>query len=164
MFLTSDDWKQAKDSNVPSRELSVEELYDAGVHLHAEWEICAGRPSFYTRIASEFGEQCCGWELASEDRVLHPVKKNIERLVSRMFLENFLVFAGYLFWSSFFLRLYTIHMILRVMTWISGPFGETSRIYFFRKNSIFRIIRELPTVCLTITEWKSFQAEQLASS
>ena len=45
MFLTSDDWKQAKDSNISSRELSVEELYEAGVHLDAGGGICAGQPS-----------------------------------------------------------------------------------------------------------------------
>ncbi|MCJ1342679.1 hypothetical protein MMC31_000866, partial [Peltigera leucophlebia] len=44
LFLTSQDWQQCKEDPVPSRELYVEELYNAGVHLNLGREICAGRP------------------------------------------------------------------------------------------------------------------------
>lgn len=44
LFLTSQDWQNCKEDPVPSRELFVEELYNAGVHLNLSGEICAGRP------------------------------------------------------------------------------------------------------------------------
>ncbi|MCJ1349570.1 hypothetical protein MMC31_007811 [Peltigera leucophlebia] len=46
LFLTSQDWQQCKEDPIPSRELYVEELYNAGVHLNLGGEICAGRLLF----------------------------------------------------------------------------------------------------------------------
>lgn len=38
LFLTSDDWRKCKDNPIPSRDLFVEELYPAGVHLSSAGE------------------------------------------------------------------------------------------------------------------------------
>ncbi len=46
LFLTSQDWQNCKEDPVSSRELFVEELYDAGVYLNLSEEIYAGQPLF----------------------------------------------------------------------------------------------------------------------
>lgn len=44
LYLTSDDWKQCKNLPVPSRDLYIEELTMAGVHINSAGEIQPGRP------------------------------------------------------------------------------------------------------------------------
>ncbi len=44
LFLTRIDWKQCKEPPIPSRDLFVEELLAAGVHINSAGEICLGWP------------------------------------------------------------------------------------------------------------------------
>lgn len=53
LFLTSQDWQHCKEDPVPSRELFVKKLYDAGVHLNLAGEICSGRPLLLIPVGSD---------------------------------------------------------------------------------------------------------------
>ena len=42
LFLMSQDWQYCKEDPIPSRELFVEKLYNIGVYLNLDKEICMG--------------------------------------------------------------------------------------------------------------------------
>lgn len=53
LLLTLQDWQHCKEDPVSSRELFVEELYNAGVYLNLVGKICAGWPLLLISIRSD---------------------------------------------------------------------------------------------------------------
>lgn len=53
LFLTLQDWQHCKEDPIPSRELFFDELYNAGIHLNLDGEICAGQPFVLILVRSD---------------------------------------------------------------------------------------------------------------